>query len=254
MEEIKINVPGVTSTYEILRRKALQLIFNDKDLQHREFTAAPLTPEAAIGRSSCCDYVLLKGKERLLQAEIDGFVGQAFTDRPGYYQGQLNNVFNFPLEDNFERAVFISFLNALLRRQDVIQKSMHCRDESPAHCALLLSEHIKKVFEPGKVVLIGYQPRFAETLADSFALRINDLDPDNLGKTIKGAAGVSIESSAASEENMEWGDLVVVTGSSIINNTFPSFHLSNKPVLFFGTSIAVPAQVLGLNHFCPLSF
>ncbi len=196
---------------------------------------------------------MLKGKEQLLQAEINGCRGQAFTDKPGHYQGKLKDVFDLAMADNFERAVFIAVFNALLRQQGVIQKSVHCRDESPARCALLLKEHIKESFGSPNVVLIGYQPRFAESLADSFSLRINDLDADNIGKKIKGVKEIFIEPPAASEINMDWADLIIVTGSVIVNNTFSSFNATDKPVLFFGSSIIGPARVLGLNHFCPLS-
>ncbi|MFO7951543.1 MAG: DUF364 domain-containing protein [Bacillota bacterium] len=230
-------------------------MFNEKDLSNKEVYINSLDSETAIGKPTYCDYALLKGKEQLLQAEVDGYIGQAFTDRPGYYKGNLKEVFALPLSDNFQRAIFIATLNALLRKQGAIQKSIHCRGESPASCALLLSEYIKTFFKPTKVVLIGYQPRFAETLAESFLLRINDLDNDNIGKKVKdsGINEVCIESSSTSKENVDWGDLIVVTGSAIVNNTFSYFFPSNKPVLFFGTSIVGPAQLLGLNHFCPLS-
>lgn len=250
---IIINGPGLTNPYGIFWEKVNQFIATDKKLLRKEVFAAPLAPEAAIGQTTCSDYALQKGKERLLQAEIDGYRGQAFTDSPGYYRGKFEDVLNLSLADNFERAVFIAVFNALLRSKGVIQKSVHCRDESPARCALLLTEYIRERFTSPKVVLIGYQPRFAETLAASFPLRINDLDSDNIGKKIEGIKEIAIEPSTAAGKNMKWADLIIVTGSVIVNNTFSSFGDSRKPVLYFGTSIVGPAQVLGLNHFCPLS-
>jgi len=42
--------------------------------------AAALSPEEAIGNPEDRDYPLIVGKERLMQAEFRGALGQAFTD------------------------------------------------------------------------------------------------------------------------------------------------------------------------------
>lgn len=245
--------PTLAFPYHELKNKMFQLVSENPVLLKKELKATSLGPEAAIGQSQYKDYALLKGKEHLLQVEIDGYPGQAYTDQPGTYQGCVQDLLELSLDDDYERAVFIAALNGLLRREGVIQKSVHCRDDSPAQCSGLLRDYIIENFKPGKVVLVGYQPRFAETLASYFELRINDLDADNIGKKISTDRSIFIESSASTEDNIKWGDLIVVTGSVIVNGTIPMFCLTGKNVLFFGTSISGPAQVLGLNHFCPLS-
>ena len=75
-------------------------------------TAKPLTPEDAIGSTKRKDYVILKGKERLLQAELMGCRGQAFTSALGDFNGTLEDVLALPLENDYQRAVYIATLNA----------------------------------------------------------------------------------------------------------------------------------------------
>lgn len=49
-------------------------------------------------------------------------------------------------------------------------------------------------------------------------------------------------------------DLILATGSTVINGSVPHLlELANnhqKPIFFYGTSIAGTAQLMGLNHLC----
>ncbi|MFH0996128.1 MAG: DUF364 domain-containing protein [Pseudomonadota bacterium] len=206
-----------------------------------------LTPEEAIGNPEDRDYPLIKGRERLLEAEILGSRGQAFTDTPGNFSGTLKAVALLKLTDNRSRAVFIAALNALMRHLGLVEKTIHCKDESPPLCALDLVKHIQKNFGNPRVAMIGFQPRMAQALAKTFPLRVMDMDPDNIGQT---KFGVLIEGPDQTRKNIAWCDLALVTGSTVSNGTVVEL-LSSKPTLFFGVTIAGSAVLLGLNRFCP---
>lgn len=45
-----------------------------------------LKPEEAIGRPLHGDYPILRGREVLIQAELEGAIGQAFTDEPRRFE------------------------------------------------------------------------------------------------------------------------------------------------------------------------
>ncbi len=215
-----------------------------------EVTARALTAEESIGRPSHDDYPLLKGKESMVEAVFLGARGHAFTDMPGIFAGTVEEVISPALENNFERAVFISTLNAVLRRAGMVDNTVHCKDDEPVECAKELAEYVAKEFGRPKIFQVGFQPRIAEKLSEQFELRIVDLDKDNIGKKV-GNAPVQSEDKTA--ENINWCDLVLATGTTIVNNTAQQFIDSGKPVIFYGVTCAGAAHILGLPRFCPLA-
>lgn len=207
-----------------------------------------LTPEEAIGDPEHRDYPLIKGRERMMAAEFRGFQGQAFTDQFGDFHGSLGDVARMELANNFRRTVFLATLNAVLRAKGLIQGTIHCKDEAPPICAARLADMVEQRFGSPRVALIGLQPRMAQALAARFPLRITDMDEDNLGKE---RFGVLVENVDKTEEVLEWCDLALITGTTFSNATVNAMA-GGKPTIFYGVTVAGPAQVLGLERFCPL--
>jgi hypothetical protein len=208
--------------------------------------ARALSVEEAIGNPEADDFPIQKGKERLMQAEIRGALGQAFTDQFGDYEGTLESILTAPLTNNYRRAIFVASLNAALRYLGRIDGTVHCRDEEPKQCAEALSEHIYNRYGKVKIAQIGLQPRMVESLAASFPLRVLDMDPDNIGSK---KYGVEIESPDHTSAAVDWADLLVATGTTIVNGTLPAF-VGDKPVIFYGTTIAGAAHLMGWERFC----
>ncbi len=211
--------------------------------------ARALSTEEAIGNPEANDFPLQKGKERLMQANIGGALGQAFTDRFGDYEGTLETILKTPLTNNFRRAIFVASMNAALRRLGLIQKTVHCRDKGPEQCAQALADHIENRYGNIKISIIGFQPRMVETLAAKFPVRVLDMDEDNIGKD---KFGVTVEAPVAAQPAENWADLLLVTGTTLVNGTLPDF-LVNKPVIFYGTTIAGAAYLMGWTRFCESS-
>ena len=211
-------------------------------------TAQTLTPEEAIGNPEEDDYPISKGRERIVEAEFHGARGHAFSDMFGNYEGTLGRIISMELTNNFRRAVFVATLNAVLRSLGVVEKTVHCKDDAPKQCSKQLVEEIKRDFGTPKVTLVGLQPRMAEAMAEQFPLRITDLDEENIGTT---KFGVEIQGPEHTETNIDWCDLLVVTGSTAVNDTMEQF-MGDKPVIFFGVTVAGPAHLLGVRRFCPL--
>ncbi len=206
-----------------------------------------LTTEEAIGTPEDHDYPLIKGRERLLEAEILGCRGQAFTDSPGAFSGTLNEVFALPLTDNRNRAIFIATINAVMRHLGLTGKTIHCKDTSPPLCASNLVEYIRSNFGTPRIAMIGFQPRMIQALSGVFELKATDLDKDNIGQM---KFGVLIQGPDRTQENIAWCDLAVVTGSVIVNGTIDELSIK-KPAVFFGVTVAGPSILLGLNRYCP---
>jgi len=211
--------------------------------------ARVLSSEEAIGNPEANDFPLQKGKERLMQARFGTGVGQAFTDRYGDFSGKLKDIIDTPLENNFRRAIFISSLNAVLRHLNKVQGTVHCRDKGPIQCAEELVHFLKEHYGQIKITQVGFQPRMVEQLSTAFEYRILDMDSDNIGTS---KFDVMIEGPEATAEAVSWADLLLVTGTTVVNGTIDNF-LNKKPILFYGTTIAGPADLMNWDRFCAKS-
>lgn len=211
--------------------------------------ARTLTPEEAIGNPEANDFPIQKGKERLMQAEFRGAAGQAFSDRFGDYEGTLEEILAAPLNNNYRRAIFVAALNAALRHLKMVEGTVHCRDHGPTQCAAALGDHLQARFGNVKIGQVGFQPRMVEHLAARFSMRVLDMDADNIDRR---KYGVVVESPAATESVVAWSDLLLVTGTTLVNGTLPDF-LGEKPVVFYGTTIAGAACLMGWERFCACS-
>jgi len=234
-------------------QKEFALLVDESGLKRAsvKVTAKPLSPEDAIGSTKRKDYVLLKGKERLLQAEVMGCRGQAFTGSLGDFTGTIENVLALPLTDDYQRAVYTATLNAVACHAGKTANTIHCRNEGPELCARQVADYFKKNYGKPRILMIGYQPALAEALNQDFPLTVLDLDPANIGQS---KAGVSIkDGSVGLSEHIAASDVIFATGSTICNDTIDKMAQSGKPLVFFGTPASGAAALLGIPRCCPES-
>lgn len=236
--------------YETLKKIVSEIIRESQLASEKvRVSGRCLTPKEAIGNPEHSDYPLQKGKERMMQAGFRGSLGQAFTDMPGNFVGELSQIIGMNLTNNFRRAVFISTINALMRHLGMIHNSVHCKGTGPVKCSKELVKYLKKEFGNPRVALVGLQPRMLEALSGEFEVNVMDLDENNIGQKMHGIVIGPPQRTAA---NLRWCDVALVTGTTIINNTIDEFK-TKKPVIYYGVTIAGPARLLGLRHFCPYS-
>ena len=235
-----------TKTYDILKEEFVRIVRDNALEGEVVIKAAVLSPEEAIGNPEDKDYPLVVGKERMMQAEFRNSLGQAFTDMYGNFSGRLSEITTMELKDNFRRAIFISSLNAVMRYLGFITKTTHCKDDEPRQCSYELARYIEEKYGHPKIAMVGLQPRFVEALSKKFELRVTDMDQANIGTE---KFGCTIHGPQMTGENLEWCDVALVTGTTIVNNTIDQFMIS-KPVVYYGVTISGAAKLLGLNHFC----
>ena len=234
--------------YNDIKERFFNLV-KEKDLMSSKVevvSARTLTPQEVIGKPERDDFPLLKGREVMIQADFKGSLGQAFTDMPGNYNGTLKEIFDMSLDNNFKRAVFIATLNAVLRYLNYISKTVHCKDKEPAECAAHLVDYIKERFGNPRIAFIGMQPAMVEALVVQFIIRVVDLDPDNVGQR---RCGVLIEDVAYTKEILSWADLILTTGTTVVNDTLTPL-LTEKPIIFYGVTIAGVAYLKGYEQYC----
>lgn len=237
---------------EQVRSKMIEIV-NKNQLMNEEVSVITkaLSVQEAIGNPNRKDFPLMKGKEKLVQAEFKGYAGQAFTDMPGNFKGTIHQILHIPFDSNYNRSVFVATVNALMNYLGLCQHTIHCKDEEPEFCAKELVDHIKNNFGNPKISLIGYQPAFLEKLSAHFTVRVLDLDPDKIGTE---KFGIGIEDGDTQFENViKWCDLVLATGSTVVNSTLENTLNIDKPVIYYGTTIAGTACLLGLDRYCQYS-
>jgi hypothetical protein len=233
LEEVKIKFHECCKAHGLLNKEV-------------RITGRVLTEEEAIGNPEANDFPLQTGRERLMQADFEGAAGQAFTDRYGDFNGLLKDIFEMPMNNNYRRAVFTASLNAVMRYLGRASATLHCRDKEPEECAGELVRYIKDRYGNVRITQIGFQPRMVEKLSEAFDYRILDLDPANIGST-KGRAVV--EGPTATADAVKWANLLIVTGTTLVNDSIDNF-LIEKPVLFYGTTIAGAAALMNWDRFC----
>jgi len=215
-----------------------------------------LTPDEAIGAEASSEFVIKKGKERVIQADFDGAVGQAFTDQPSDWLGSVNELLQLDLSDTGRRAVFTAGLNAVLRRLGLATDTIHCRNDEPSRCGEKLTGMLYERFGVTQYGLIGLQPAILEAMGDGFGtsrLRIVDLNEDNIGQKCFGVTVWNGEKDL--QQLIDWCEVGVATGSSVVNGSINDllkrFAKADKPLVFFGNTISGVAALLGLPRLCP---
>jgi len=234
--------------YKVLKERVFDLLKAQGLLMERvEIRARALSTREAIGSPEHQDFPIQKGKEKLMQATFKGAGGQAFTDMYGDYEGTLEQVLELPMENNHQRAVFVSSLNAVLRYLGRIEGTIHCRDEEPVQCGKSLVPYLKDRYAGVRIAQVGFQPRMVENLAGSHPLRVLDMDADNIGNR---KFGITIETADNTEDAVNWADLILATGTALANGTITPL-MNKKPIIFYGTTVAGAAHLMGWERFCP---
>ena len=224
-----------------LKQQAVRHGFMEEEVS---IQVRPMTPEEAIGSPDDRDYPIITGRERILEASFKAAKGHAFSDEVGNSTCTVKGLVERVPETTQERAEFIATLNAVYRHLGLCDSTVHCRDNEPRDCAQGLVTRIDEGF---KVLLVGFQPRMLEFLSRRNPLRVVDLDLDNIGAT---KFGVVISDPARTREEIEWCDVILATGSTIVNGTLPDFLETGKRVILYGVTISAAAEILGLDRYC----
>jgi len=231
--------------FDILRTDfKKKLIANNLIKESIHISCRALSAQQAIGTPDHDDYPIIRGKEVMIEADFAGSKGQAFADEFENKSYTLEELLSIKLSNNRKRASFVAGLNAVYRYLGLTDKTIHCRDNEPLECAKALPNIFP---ENSKILLIGHQPRFLETLAASYQVRAIDLNKENIGKVF---ADIPIEDESKTQEAIDWCDTIFATGSTLVNNTISFFLNTGKPAIFYGVTISAPAKILGLNSFC----
>jgi hypothetical protein len=240
-------------------RKKLDAVCMERNLDRKErITVRALTPDEAIGAKADENFVIKKGKERVIEAVYQGAHGQAFTDAPGNWEGTLGELLSLDLGKTGYRAVFTAGLNAVMRSLDLASGTVHCKDEEPTKCGNEMPDAMHKLFGTKRIGMIGLQPAILKEMVDAYGkvgIRVADLNPDNIGQIREDLLVMDGEKEL--DDLVAWCDVGLATGSSVVNGTINDilerFEAAGKPVAFFGNTISGVAALLNLERVCPFA-
>ncbi len=220
-----------------------------------KITIGALSAKQAIGSPSRQDFPLLHGREVMIEAQVLGSYGQAFTDMPRNFSGSLNEVLALALNTSDNRAFFIATLNAVTSYLKMATGTRHCHDEEPEECARQIARYIIDDAGKVKIGMIGLQPAILEKLVQTFGsnkVRCTDLNPSNVGSKKYGAE--IWDGRTDTGKLIDWCDLLLVTASTINNNTFDEIKekadSQGKRLIIFGVTGAGASALLGMERVC----
>ncbi|MCU0605986.1 MAG: DUF364 domain-containing protein [Candidatus Edwardsbacteria bacterium] len=239
-----------------LFREKLRAVVDSHALNDAEVlvTVKPLTPQEAIGDPLRRDYPIIEGKERVIEAEVSGSRGQAFTDSPVNYMGRLDEVMSMALTAASDRAIFLAVSNAVLERLGIVEGTTHCKDESPELCATEIAASARRL-GIRTIGLIGLNPAIADALIQEFGtinVLMTDLNPNSIGRQ---RSGVRIwDGRAKTAELIRSSDLIIATGTTLVNGTYDEImHLTSsagKRLVLYGITAAGFCGLMGRERWC----
>lgn len=243
----------VQEFYTVLKERFKQVLekYQVQDEQV-DIQCRALSAQEAIGNTVRKDFPIITGKDIMIEARFQNARGQAFTDSPTAYQGTLKEILEFDIvHDPHARGLFIAVLNAVMNHLGLCCGTVHCRTEGPELCATDMLGYLRENHSAcRKIALIGYQPALLEMLSGSeFEVRVLDLNPANVGQI---RYGVLVEDGKTAYQDIITGDtdLILCTGSTICNGTIVDYMDLEKPVVFFGISLAGAAVLMDLKRAC----
>ena len=238
-----------------------KMIFRDIISKHElsgekvRVTVGTLTPRQAIGTPERPDYALLQGREVMIEAQFKDSFGQAFTSQPQTFNGVVTDVLNLGLESSDSRAIFIATFNAVAAHLGLVSGVRHCRNEEPELCGSEIAQQMLQRYCRIRIGVVGYQPAILDHLVRQFGannVMCSDLDVRNIGST---KFGITIRDGKTDNADIvRWCDLLLVTSSTVVNNTFDELRAAvvaqGKHLTVFGVTGAGISALLGIERIC----
>lgn len=239
--------------------EALELLLNKNEelkLSEINISSKALKNEEAIGCPDRDDFPLLRGKEVLLQAEVDGSIGQAFTSDPIAYRGKIKDLLDLSDERLGNYALLVASVNAVGHKLGIADHTVHCKNNEPEECAKKISKYILEKHGMCNIGIIGYQPAILENCVSIFGsdrINLSDLSQSNIGSFRFGVK--VLDGFADTKKLIEFSDVLLITGSILANGTYKNIlnEIGNKPYYLFGTTCSALASINNIDRLCPMS-
>ena len=220
--------------------------------------ARVLSTQEAIGTPLYDDLPILRGKEVMIEAEVRGARGHAFTSAPTSWEGSVRDLLQLPLDTSQQRALLTVAMNAALRSLGLIDRTVHCRSEDIARCGDQMARGLRREYGPITIGVVGYQPGLLAGLAKHFGptnVRVTDLLAENVGRRVHGAE--IWDGAMRTDDLVETAQLVLATGSTVANGTVDDLLTvatrHGVPVILYGVTAAAVCHLCAIPRLCLLA-
>lgn len=199
---------------------------------------------------------LTSGNEVLIQAEMEGAIGQVYTFHPRTFSGTVDAVANLPDVNPYYYPMVVAVLNAAARKVGCIEQSIECSGEGPVQCARHICQLLQERHGICRIGMMGFFPELLQQAADVFGaenLAVMDLNPSHIGSFIN---GVEIwDGDKDYGPLLDFADVLLMSGTNLVNRKADQIlqQLGDKPYYLFGTTAASLAKANGMPWLCPMS-
>lgn len=180
-------------------------------------------------------------------AKFKGAKGEAYSETPADFYGTLEEVLQFPLAGKGIDARVLAAINAVMKYLGLLDTG-EFPEEPAAHRAYAdqIFAEVTKEYGKSNIVLVGYDgyivQRFMEEPLDFWTM---DRNPENITKDR--FDHVIVNSGKPNRDAcIEWGKLLIVTGSTLCNGTIIPYLECGKDVKFYGITFAGASKLLEL--------
>ncbi|OYT40363.1 MAG: hypothetical protein B6U89_02315 [Desulfurococcales archaeon ex4484_58] len=198
------------------------------------------------------EYAIARGKEYMMECRLYNKKAHVFTSSPYIGAMNISRILDLKLDSILNRTIFYCTLNVVLRYLGLIDKTIHCRGDTPVKCAREMMRYIVEKYGGEKLLVIGYQPAIVREATRTYRrVYVTDMDPSNIGRRI---GDVEIMDHTRNIELISSVDIVLATGSTVINSTlWPIYEAVNEAgnkLILYGVTGAGVSYVMGIERLC----
>lgn len=179
-------------------------------------------------------------------ANFKGAKGEAYSETPADFYGTVEEAISLPCGKGIDARV-LAAINAVMTHLGLIGTG-EFSEEPAAHRAYAekIYNEVTEKYGKSNIILVGYDgyivQRFMEEPLDFWTM---DRNPDNVTKDR--FDHVIVNSGKPNRDAcIEWGKILIVTGSTLCNGTIIPYLECGKDVKFYGITFAGAAKLLDL--------
>jgi len=196
------------------------------------------------------EYPIARGREYMMECVLENTRAHVFTSDPYIGEASVRDIIDLNLDSIKNRSLFYCTLNVVLRRIGLIDRTIHCRGDSPVKCAYMMMKDLWEKHGDETLLIIGYQPALVNEAVKWFRnMHVVDMDPENIGRKV---GDIVVQDAVDELDLIDRSDIVLVTGSSVINSSFWSIYERSfgKKLYMYGVTGAGVAYVMGVPRLC----
>jgi len=254
-----VTVKAVKSRLEMMRDRLNEIIGDEKKLlrsrvviRSRPHECIPSRPGMSASEHSA------RAGEWIVEASLPQTSGEAIARFSCSYDGILEAVLGLSLDDERNRALVVSTVNALLCELKLVEHTLNCESRDPQKCGIEIVRTVLKRYGLVHIGMVGLKPSLLEKLVETFGTeRVRVVDPAerNIGTICHGVDVWSVSDRIS--DLVRRSDVVLFTGATLVNGIFDplweQIQDEGKEYIAYGNTILGIGRLMGVDGICPFA-